>query len=111
MANEQANQTPEVDVSTKQFEIPHTIQLTEPVQWGKDELPRTEITINRRLKAKDFKGIVAGDIKFDDMVKMLSKISGEPIAFIEELDAADMITAVEVINSFLSGGPKTGETA
>lgn len=91
------------------IELPHVMDLEVPISWGKEEEPRTSITINRRLKAKDFKGMIANKMKFDDMIRLISKVTGEPMAFIEELDAADMMKASEVVNSFLPSGLTTGD--
>lgn len=107
MANTQANQNPEENEEVS-YEIPHTILLTEPVTWGKEDI--THIVINRRLKAKDFKGIRASDIRFDDMMKLISHVSGNSISFIEELDAADLFRASQVVQSFLPSGLTTGES-
>jgi len=92
----------------KEFSIPYTYVLQEPIQWD-EENPRDKITVQRRLKAKDFKGISATDMKFDHMIGFISKITGEPTAFIEELDAYDMMKLTEVVNSFLPHGLKTGD--
>jgi len=96
-------------MSKKTIELPHSIELEIPVEWGKEESPRTTVTIVRRLKAKDFKGIHAQNMKFDDMIKLISRVTDEPMSFIEELDAADMMQCAEVVNSFLPSGLTTGE--
>lgn len=105
----EANQSQEESaVEQKVYELPYTIELKEPVQWGEET--RTTIVVTRRLKAKDFKGIKASDIRFDDMMKLISRVTGEPIAFIEELDAADLFEASQVVQSFLPSGLTTGES-
>jgi len=113
MANNQASTNPphadEFSAEVASFTLPHTIVLTIPIQWEKEESPRDTLTINRRLKAKDFKGIKASDIRFDDMMKLISKVSGESVSFIEELDAADLLKASEVVQSFLPSGLTTGD--
>jgi hypothetical protein len=102
MAN---NQTEE---EGKQFPLPHTIKLKHPIKWGQET--RNELVIKRTLKAKDFKGIPAQNFLMDHMLKMLSRMTGEPQAFIEELEVEDLFAAVEVVNAFLPGGLGTGET-
>jgi len=92
----------------KIYELPYTINLRVSVSWG-DET-RTTLVIQRRLKAKDFKGIKASDLKFDDMIRMISKVSGESISFIEELDGADLFEASNVVQSFLETGLTIGES-
>lgn len=96
----QEETTEEVDeTEVEQYDLPHTIQLTEPITWGSET--RETLVIQRRLKAKDFKGMRATDLRYDDMLRLISKASGEPITFIEELDAKDMGKASKVIQSFL----------
>jgi len=89
------------------IKIPHTISLLYPFDWTKEEKV-TEITFERRLKAKDFKNIKASDITFNDMMVLISKASNEPIRKIEELDSEDLFQCVEVVNSFLPDSPQTG---
>lgn len=84
----------------KTFEIPYTVKLDYPFTYGKDR-EVVEIVFNRRLKAKDFKGINLKEIKFDEMMKLISKTTGEFSAVIEEIDSSDLMKCVEVINSFL----------
>lgn len=93
----------------KKFPLPHEIKLGVPITWGKGEA-RASVTVQRSLKAKDFKGIRANDITMDDMLKMVSRITGEPLAFIEELEADDLFKVIEVLNSFLPVGLATGES-
>lgn len=93
----------------KTFTVPHTIKLDEPFTYGNEEV--TELVVNRRPKAKDFKGIHTSSMKFDDILRVGSRITGESISKIEELDVADMMKLVEVINSFLPSTEETGETA
>jgi hypothetical protein len=105
--NESANKNQEENEDTTEFDIPYTINLKTPIVWGEET--RTTIVINRRLKAKDFKGIRASDIRFDDMMKLVSRVTAEPIKFIEEMDAADLFEATQVVQSFLPSGLTTGE--
>jgi len=93
---------------TNEIVLPFTIKLTVPINWGSET--RSTIVVNRRLQAKDFKGIKASDIRFDDMMKLISRVTGEPIAFIEELDATDLFNASQVVQSFLPNGLTTGES-
>lgn len=91
----------------KVFNIPHTVNLNFPFTYGKDR-EVSAIIFSRRLKAKDFKGINVRTMSMDEMMKLVSKTTGEFIAVIEELDAADMMQCVEVITSFLDNGQPTG---
>lgn len=90
-----------------EVKLPHIISLKFPFEYGKDRQVK-EITFTRRLKAKDFRGISVSNITFDDMLRLISKSTGESQAVIDELDTEDMMACTEVINSFLSVGQKTG---
>jgi hypothetical protein len=91
-----------------QYEAGHVIKLDFPVTRGNEE-PHKELTLERRLKAKDFKGIHAQNIRFDDMLKLISRMTGQAVSLIEELDASDMMKCVEIVNSFLPSGQTDGE--
>jgi hypothetical protein len=91
----------------EEIQLPHKVELTFPFEYGKDRKV-SEIIFTRRLKAKDFRGISVNNITFDDMLKLISKATGEVQAVIDELDTEDMMKCTEVINSFLSAGQRTG---
>lgn len=101
MANkEKANKNPEeIQDEEEVYELPYTINLVEPIEWGTET--REVLVISRRLKAKDFKGIKATDLRFDDMIRLVSKATGESVKFIEELDGKDFNEASKVVQSFL----------
>jgi len=87
----------------KVFPLPHTIRLQEPIPFGKDETIN-EIVFQRRLKAKDLMGIKVQDMTFDDMLKIISRMTVQSMAIIKELDGVDFMEASEVVNSFLPNG-------
>jgi len=91
----------------KTIEIPHTLALQFPVKWG-DDGEISEVVVKRRLKAKDFKGIKVANMGFEDMIRLCVKVTGEPQAFIEELDSMDLFALIEVVNSFLPSTPEGG---
>ena len=93
----------------KEFEIPHEIKLDFPVPWGKNEDDRDTIIVKRRLKGKDLKGIPSESITLGHMFKLVSKITGEPMSFIDELDSKDLFKVIEVVKSFLPNSQTTGE--
>ena len=93
----------------KEYPIPYTIRLKYPVEWGKDEDPRDTLIVKRRLKGKDLKEIPSDNIKLGHMVKLVSKITGEPMSFVDELDSEDLFKAIEVVKSFLPNSQTTGE--
>lgn len=91
----------------KVVKLPHVITLKYPINRGSEQI--TELVIERRLKAKDFKGVQASNISFDDMLRLLSRLTAQPMSNIEELDSTDMYAAMEVLSSFLPSGLKTGD--
>lgn len=92
-------QSPEEEEEKKVYEVPYTINLKVPIEWGEEK--RETLVISRRLKAGDFKGMRATDLRYDDMIKLISKVSTESVKFIEELDGADFSFASKVVESFL----------
>lgn len=94
----------------EQYPIPHTMKLSFPFEWGKESKEtRDSITIHRRIKAKDFKGMRPSDLRFDDMLKICVKITGEPGALIEELDGKDLMDLMAIVNDFLGVGQEDGK--
>ncbi len=89
------------------YPLPYKIELLYPVDWGKNE-SRNDVVVQRRLKAKDFKGLDASRIEMGDMMKLVSRITAEPMAFVDELDIEDLYRVIEVVNSFLPRGLMTG---
>lgn len=87
---------------------PIKVQLDYPITHGTDTI--AEFVCERRLKAKDFKGIKSNEIKFDDMLVLIRRVFAQPDSVVSELDASDMFKCSEVINGFLPTGQQTGET-
>lgn len=101
------NKDPQKETSEKEFELPYVIKLDYPVEWGSET--RDTITIKRRLKGKDLKGIPTENLKIGDMFKLVSKVTAEPNTFIDELDSKDLFKAIDVVKSFLPSTQMTGE--
>lgn len=95
-------------IKEKEFEIPYKIKLQTPIEWGTETI--REITIKRRLKARDLKSVPVQNIQMDHVLSLVSKMTGEPVALIEELDVMDLMQAAEVLNSFLPAGLGIGES-
>ena len=85
------------------------LELKHPFTRGNTGEMITELVAERRLKAGDFRGIKSTEIKFDDMLTLISRLFAVPMSVVNELDAEDMMAASGVINSFLGSGPETGE--
>jgi hypothetical protein len=85
-----------------------TIQLTEPVTFGKDTF--TELTVTRKLKylrghtlrvTSDGKGNGGADMDFATLIDLGAKLVGHPPAFIEELSEDDQATVIGEARDFL----------
>jgi len=90
-----------------EVELPFTLTLREPIEWGSET--RETIVITKRLKAKHFKGMRGSDMSFTDQISLISQATVEPFALIEEIDAGDFMVLSNVINSFLPPGLTTGD--
>ena len=93
----------------KKIQIPHVIKLIDPIKW-EDGKEVTEFTVYRKLKAKDFRKVNLQNMSMGDMFGMISAITNETQALIDELSAEDMFALVEVVNSFLPSGLATGNS-
>lgn len=101
-----------MDGESNKYKLPYTLVLKHPIERGtKAENAITQLVFKRRLKAKDFKGIPAAGMQFDHMLKLVSRLSAEPISTIEEMDSEDLFAATDIVNSFLPSGLTTGETS
>ena len=74
------------------------VKLSEPIQSGSEVI--TELIADRPLKAKDFRGL-STKLTFDDSLILVSRLFAQPAHVIDELQAKDMMVAMEVVNSFL----------
>lgn len=92
-----------------EYQIPYSLKLQKPIEWGKDKDPVGELVFKRELKAGDLKNIPAGnEMKIGHLMGIISKMTGQPLSFIEELSGPDLFKAIEVVNSFLPDGPESG---
>lgn len=84
-----------------------TYTLKHPVSVGNIHL--TELHL-RRIKAKDLRGL-KGTASADDVITILSRISGQLPNVIDELDIEDFTEVSSRIESFIESGRETGKTA
>ncbi|WCT72052.1 phage tail assembly protein [Sphingomonas naphthae] len=91
-------------------EITHPLKHPLSVTIGTDREEITHITL-RRPKARDMRvadeaiGTVAGTIL------LISKLSGQPVAVIDELDAQDFDAIGDIVEGFTKPGRPTGGTS
>lgn len=85
-----------------------TIQLAEPVQFGKDNV--TELDVTRKLKylrghalrvTSDGKGNGGMDIDFATLIDLGSKMIGKPPAFLDEMGEDDQGLVLQEARDFL----------
>lgn len=79
--------------------------LKEPITFGSDTI--TELRF-RKPKAKDFRGFPAGPPAMDDILTLISRLSGQPTAIIDELGAEDLEEVSAIVGDFMPAGPPTG---
>lgn len=95
----------------KEITLPYTMQLKHPFNYGKEsqELIK-ELVIRRRPKAKDLKGINMGDQGkgVEMLFPIMSRLTGEDVTIIEELDLEDLFELAQVVTDFLPDFLQTG---
>lgn len=84
-----------------------TIKLDYPVKHGEDTI--SELVFDRRPKAKDFKGLSAGNMSFDETWLLVSRLTAVPVPVINELDISDAAKVMKGVASFAPGGLVIGE--
>jgi len=82
-----------------------TIELSEPIEWGKDNTI-TELKL-RRPKGKDLKNL-SSEPTMGELLSVAQRCAGVPKTVMDDLDGADAMEVVEVIGDFLDSGQKTG---
>ena len=88
--------------------LPIVVKLKYPVKWGQETID--SIKFDRRLKAKDMKGIPASHIQFEHMIKLLAKLTGIAETMLDEIDGEDIMAVMEVVQGFLPSGPVIGDS-
>jgi hypothetical protein len=84
------------------------VKLLHPIKYGEQTI--SELTFNRRPKAKDFMGITTatGALSFDDQFMIVARLVSEPVSVIHELDIADMGRVMKTFTSFIPDGLTIG---
>jgi hypothetical protein len=86
--------------------FPIIVKLEFPIERGTGDkaVIIEELEIARRLQARDLSGIQQSAMTFDDTVKIISRLTGQPRSNIELLDGKDMMKFSEIVNYFLGIG-------
>jgi hypothetical protein len=74
-----------------------TIILETPVMWGKEEIRDINM---RSATAGDFRGIDPAKATMDDMIKIVSRLSGHPESVIEKISIPDFKKLAAVVGNF-----------
>lgn len=85
-------------------------QLIHPFSFGKREVTELEF---RRPKGKELRklNIGNGELSMNDLINLAGDLCGEPPAFMDEIDAEDVIEIAGMVGDFLGSSQQTGKTA
>jgi len=87
---------------------PIAITLESPLMHGNEEI--TELKFTREMVAGDLRDVPVRDMTHNDICTVISRLTGVPAPVIKQLKMPDYQRASEVIASFLTDSPQTGET-
>lgn len=82
-----------------------TLTLETPIEFNEERITVLEF---KGLKARHLRNI-PGKPGFGDLLDLVSKSTGLPVAAINELSAEDAVKAVEAVSVFFGSGQATGE--
>jgi len=84
------------------------LKLLYPFKWDEDEeIAEVEF---KRPKGKDMKKL-GQNPGVEETLEIASKISGMTPSFFLEMDGADVMRVIELVNTFLDPGQEIGKTA
>ena len=82
------------------------IQLNQPITWGTDTIKSLSL---REMKAKDLRRLSAQPT-MGELLDMVSQLSGQPQALIDDLSVEDAMRCVEIVSNFFPNSQKTGRS-
>lgn len=80
----------------KEREIEVSIELEYPFEFGSRTVDKLDF---RRGKAGDIKDF-PGDLQMGHFVKLISRLTAEPVTVIDKLDLVDFTKAMDIIGDF-----------
>jgi len=90
------------------------VALEFPFKWGKGDDADTITSVKvPRIKAFHMRGINGKALEngnMDEVLKLIQKLLGESVTFINAIDMADIQVIGGVLSDFLPDGPATGGT-
>lgn len=87
------------------------IELKSPIKLGEHGEAITHLNLRESVCAGDLRGIkVSGlsDPSTDDLLKITSRLSGQPDAVLNKLELADFSAVLEAVSGFIEAGLKAG---
>jgi hypothetical protein len=76
-----------------------------PVEFGSDTITKLSL---RRIKGKDLRAISECKSEGERSLELIGKLSGQPRAVVDELDATDIGEVAKIIEGFTVSGQLTG---
>ena len=83
-----------------EIKTPHVIKLGHPVEHGSDVVE--ELHVERRMIAGDLTGIPASGQTVDHLLTVASRLTGQPMRVMKNLDMEDCAEVIKVITEFLA---------
>jgi hypothetical protein len=88
------------------------LALKKPIAMG-ESLTIAELTFREEVVAGDLRGLKVqslADPLMDDLLKIASRLTGQPEVVMSKLGMADLAEVVTLVSGFLNAGPETGTT-
>lgn len=84
------------------------VKLREPIQFGSETISAMTL---QKPKAKHLRGMNLTDMKMDDFLNLIGKLSGLTDSQVGEMALDDLYEVIEVVTPFLGGTQETGAIA
>ena len=81
------------------------ITLKKPIPSGSETL--TELTLREEIVAGDMRDIELGRMVFGDIVKLASRLSGQPESVLDKMSSQDLVQVTNAVTDFLGVGRGT----
>lgn len=84
-----------------------TLRLRYPISF--DGTTINELTFRERVCAGDMRGLKIDELaQVDSILRLASRLTGQPDPVLNKLDAVDVIRITEVVTCFFVPGPTSG---
>lgn len=68
-----------------------------------------ELNIREKVVAGDMRGLPLDKMEHDHMIRLISRLSGQPEFVIAKLSIQDYVALAGKVDAFMEGGPQTGK--